>query len=112
MKSWDFNEDGRDDAREFERADGAHVRELSTKMNGMFDLKIISRGPRIVSFTRDAAPVPVIQDAARGVTWIGRPAPAPALPDSARADGVQTIAGRQYLVFRIDGILYAEAVEE
>ena len=112
VKSWDFNEDGRDDAREYETADGTRVRELSTKMNGVFDLKIVSRGGRIVSFTRDAAPVPVVPDAARGVTWIGRPAPAAAGPDAARTDGVQTIAGRPYLVFRLAGILYAEAVEE
>jgi tetratricopeptide (TPR) repeat protein len=112
VKSWDFNEDGRDDSREIEMADGTHVRELATKMDGVFDLKIVSRGPRIISFTRYGVPVPLVQDAPRGVTWIGRPAPVPGTPDAARADGVQSIGGRQYLVFRLDGVLYAEAVEE
>ena len=112
VKSWDFNEDGRDDSREMEMADRTHVRELATKMNGVFDLKIVSRGPRIVSVTHDGVPVPVVQDGPRGVTWIGRPAPVPGTPDAARADGVQSIGGRQYLVFRLDGFLYAEAIEE
>jgi hypothetical protein len=46
------------------------------------------------------------------VTWIGRPAPGTGAPDVTQADGIQSIAGRQYLVFRLAGVLYAEAVEE
>jgi hypothetical protein len=112
VKSWDFNEDGRDDSREYDQPDGTHVRELSTKMDGTFDLKIVSRGPRIVSFTRGGAPVPVVTDDPRGVTWIGQPAPAGGAPDLGLPDGLQTIAGRQYLMFRVAGIVYAEAMQE
>jgi tetratricopeptide (TPR) repeat protein len=112
VKSWDFNEDGRDDSREYDQPDGSHVRELSTKMDGTFDLKIIARGPRIVSFTRRGAPVPVVPDDPRGVTWIGHPAPAAGKPDLTLADGLQTIEGLQYLVFRLAGIVYVEAVQE
>jgi hypothetical protein len=111
-KSWDFNEDGRDDSREYEMTDGTRVRELATKMNGVFDLKITTRGTRIVSLTKGSASIAVAQDPPRGVTWIGTPAPASGTPDPSRADGIQTIAGRQYLVFRLAGVLYAEAVEE
>jgi hypothetical protein len=112
VKSWDFNEDGRDDSREYDQPDGLHVRELSTKMDGTFDLKIVARGPRIVGFTRGGAPVPVVPDDPRGVTWIGQPAPGAGKPDLALPDGLQTMEGRQYLVFRLAGIVYVEAVQE
>jgi hypothetical protein len=108
----DFNGDGRPDSREYDAADGTRVRELSTKMNGIFDLRIVSRGSRIVGFARGGVPVPVVPDAPRGVTWIGRPAPAVGMPDKALPDGLQTIAGKEYLVFRFAGIVYAEAVQE
>jgi tetratricopeptide (TPR) repeat protein len=111
-KSWDFNEDGRDDSREYEMADGTRVREFATKLNGLFDLKIATRGSRILSLVKGGVAMPVAPDPSRGVTWIGRPAAAAGLPDPARGDGIQIIAGRQYLVFRLAGVLYAEAVEE
>jgi hypothetical protein len=112
VKSWDFNGDGRDDSREYAAADGTIVRELATRLNGVFDLKIATRDSRIVSFTRAGSQVPIARDGTREVTWIGRPAPGTGAPDPARADGIQTIGGRQYLVFRLAGVLYAEAVEE
>ncbi len=111
MKAWDFNENGRDDSREYEMPDGTRLRELSTKMNGVFDLRIVSRGNRIVSLTRGGASVPIVPDARRGVTWIGQPA-ASGLPDLSFPDGVQTIAGSRYFVFRTAGVVYAEAVQE
>ncbi|MGA2379232.1 MAG: hypothetical protein ABSG85_07985, partial [Spirochaetia bacterium] len=70
------------------------------------------RGSRIVSFTRGGLQVPVVPDASRGVTWIGRPAPAAGKPDMTLRDGFQIIAGIRYLVFRLAGVAYAEAVEE
>jgi hypothetical protein len=112
QKSWDFNEDGRDDSREYQAADGTSVREFATKLDGRFDLKIATRGARVVSFTRGGVQVPVVPDAPRGVTWIGRPAPGTGVPDATQADGIQTIGARRYLVFRLAGVLYAEAVEE
>jgi tetratricopeptide (TPR) repeat protein len=112
MKAWDFNEDGMDDSREYEVSDGTHVRELSTKMNGIFDLRIVSRGQRIVSLWRGGVQEPVVADVPRGVTWIGRRAPAAAKPDVSLPDGFQTIAGNRYLVFRLSGVVYAEAVQE
>jgi tetratricopeptide (TPR) repeat protein len=112
VKSWDYNKDGKDDARGFDAADGTHVRELSTRMNGIFDLRIVSRGTRIISVTRDGALVAAAPDAARGVTWIGQPAPAGAGPDTTQPDGMQTIAGKQYLVFRLAGVVYVEALQE
>jgi hypothetical protein len=110
MKSWDYNEDGKDDSREYRGANGTLVREISTALNGVFDLRISYEGARIVSVTRAGAPIPVSRDAARGVTWIGLPAVAGAVPDTALPDGAQTLGGREYLVFHHEGIAYAEAV--
>jgi tetratricopeptide (TPR) repeat protein len=112
VKSWDFNEDGKDDSREYMTPDGRHVRELSTKLNGVFDVKIVSQGTRIVSFTRSGGQLSVSLDASRGVTWIGRPAPAGGKPELGIPDGVQIIAGSPYLVFRFADVLYAEAMQE
>ena len=112
VRSWDYNEDGRDDARELALADGSRVRELSTRLNGVFDVRIVTRGGRIVSIVRGGAPVPVVPDAPRGVTWIGAPATGPGKPDPAAGDGIQTISGSPYLVFRLEGTLYAEALQQ
>ncbi|MGA2640427.1 MAG: tetratricopeptide repeat protein [Spirochaetia bacterium] len=112
MKAWDFNEDGKGDIREYDAGDGTLVRELSTKMNGIFDLRIVSRGQRIISFSRGGTYVPIVLDTLRGLRWIGRPAPAGAKPDLTLPDGFQTIAGNRYLVFRHAGVTYAEAVQE
>lgn len=112
VRSWDFNQDGRDDSREYAAADGRHVRELSTKLNGVFDVTIVSRDDRIVSVSRGGAQLPVTPDAARGVTWIGRPASAAGKPDLEKPDGIQVIGGSPYLVFRLSEVVYAEALQE
>ena len=75
-------------------------------MNGVFDLKIASRGPRVVSVTRDGIPVPITQDASRGVTSIGRPAAVPGAPGCGpgrwcavdRRQAVPRVPARRYTV--------------
>jgi tetratricopeptide (TPR) repeat protein len=110
VRSWDFNEDGRDDSREYLLPDGTHLRELSTRLDGVFDVRVVTRGARIVSLTRGGKPLPVTADPARGVTWIGEPAKAPGAPDLAAVDQIQHILGMPYLVFALGGIVYAEAL--
>lgn len=112
IKSWDFNEDGKDDSREYATPDGRHVRELSTKLNGIFDVKIVSQGTRIASFSRSGGQLPVTPDVSRGVTWIGRPASDDGKPDLGMPDGIQVLAGSPYLVFRFADVVYAEAMQE
>ena len=112
VKAWDFNEDGRDDSREYLLPDGSHLRELSTRLDGVFDERVVTRGARIASLTRGGKPVPVVADALRGVTWIGEPAKPPAKPDLAAVDRIQDISGAPYLVFVMGGIVYAEALKE
>jgi tetratricopeptide (TPR) repeat protein len=109
IRSWDYNEDGTPDAREYEGTGGTRVRELSTRLNGTFDVRVIYRDDRIDSVTRAGARLAVLSDPARGVTWIGAAAPADARPDTTAPDGLQTIGGAEYLVFRSGGVLYAEA---
>ena len=112
VRSWDFNQDGRDDSREYTTTDGRHVRELSTKLNGIFDVTIVTQDERIVSVSRSGTQLPVTPDASRGVTWIGRAASTAGKPDLERPDGIQAIAGTSYLVFRFAGVVYAEALQE
>ena len=112
LRAWDLNEDGRDDSREYLLPDGSHLRELSTRLNGVFDERIVTRGARIVSVTRGGKPVAVVPDALRGVTWIGEPARSPGKPDVADTDRIQDISGMSYLVFALGGIVYAEALKE
>jgi hypothetical protein len=109
VSSWDFNEDGVPDSRMSVGPDGSVVRELSSRLNGVFDVRVVYRGGRIVAVTRGNAALKVQSDPARGVTWIGTPAAAGARPDTGAPDGLQEIGGAEYLVFHQAGVLYAEA---
>lgn len=108
IKSWDYNEDGIDDSREYTSGPDTVVREFSTAMNGVFDVKYIWKKSDLVRVTRHGQAVPVTPDAARGVVWIGSPAAASVQVDSGGAEGYRTIGGKQYLVFRQDGVAYVE----
>ena len=111
MKSWDYNEDGTDDSREAPGAGGAVVREFSTARNGVFDLRLTWSSGRITRVTSSGRTVPITPDSERGVTWIGRPPVTGARPDLALRDGFQLIGGREYLIFRYGGVVYAEGVK-
>jgi hypothetical protein len=108
LRLWDFDEDGRDDSRQSTEPDGTVVREFSTRLDGRFDLRVAFRGERIVSVERAGKPLQV--RAASGVVWIGRQGP-PAALDPAAPEGFQRVSGRRYLVFRYEGITYAEELE-
>jgi tetratricopeptide (TPR) repeat protein len=106
-RSWDYNEDGKDDCREHMEG-GSTVREMSTSLNGTYDLRMIFSGGRIVSVTRGGTAVPVTVDPGHGVTWIGPRASQG--PDLSLPDGIQAVDGRSYLLFRYQGVVYAEVV--
>jgi hypothetical protein len=112
VRLWDYNGDGRDDARQTFLADGSVAREFSTSLDGRFDLRVVFAGARIASVQRDGKPLAVQVDPRHGLVWIGRAAVAPsgAFPslDAAPPDGFRLIGGRRYLVFRHEGTLYAE----
>ena len=73
MKLWDYDEDGRIDSREYPGANGTVIREFATSRNGVFDLRIVWSGARIVQVRRGGSALPVSEDRSRGVTWIGQP---------------------------------------
>ncbi len=108
MKSWDYNEDGTADSREYPAGRGTLVREFSTGLNGKFDLSLTWRNDRLVTVRRGGRTVPVTPDPSRSIMWIG-PAAAPGVAITAGApEGYTAIGEREYLVFRHAGITYAE----
>jgi tetratricopeptide (TPR) repeat protein len=111
MKFWDYNADGRDDSREAPGQGGAVVREFSTLRNGVFDLRLTWSSGRITQVTSGGRTVAITPDSERGVTWIGQPPVRGARPDLALRDGFQLVDGREYLIFRYGGVVYAEGVK-
>jgi hypothetical protein len=109
-KVWTYHQFGKVATREYQMPDGTRVQDLSTKMNGIFDIRVVFRGQQIVGLTRAGVQLPIVSDNIRGITWIGVPAHAGS-PDNSRPEGVQTIGGVQYYVFRYAGVQYAEVVQ-
>ncbi len=108
VKSWDYDEDGIDDAREYPRGPDTVVRDFSTAMNGVFDVSFVWKKNELVKVVRRGRPVPVTHDTVRGVVWIGRSAPAPVAFTAGGPEGYRFVAGRLYFVFRREGVTYAE----
>jgi tetratricopeptide (TPR) repeat protein len=108
MKAWDWNEDGTDDSRELPGPGGSVVREFSLSLDGIFDLRMVLQGSSIKGMSLRGAPVAVVPDPTRGVTWIGQPAADGARIDLSQPDGIQIVGGSQYLVFHYGGVVYAE----
>lgn len=102
--SWDYNADGRYDSVEYQTPEGDTVREFSSRLNGVFDLRAVFRAGRIVRFLRDGQALPVSYDERRGVYWIGR-----RLDDSVSLEGLEGIqrrGGRTLFGLRYMGSLY------
>ncbi len=110
MKAWDYNEDGKDDSREYPGPGGIIVRDISTALNGVFDVKVRTQDGRIVGVSKAGVEEKVAVDAGRGVTWIGTPAAAGVSLDTAAPEGVQVLGARSYLLFRSAGVTYAEEI--
>lgn len=107
-KSWDYNEDGIADSREYPAGRATIVREFSTALNGLFDLSLTWRNNRLTNVVRGGRTVPVTPDPSRGIMWIG-PAAAPGVAiDAGAPEGYTAIGEREYLVFRHAGTTYAE----
>ncbi len=110
VRLWDYNEDGKDDSRASEGPGGAEIREFCTSLDGVFDLTVVFRAGRIVEVRRSGRPVPVGAAPERGLTWIGSPAQGAGL-DDATPDGLHSLGGKRYLVFRYAGAIYAEELK-
>ncbi len=108
-KLWDYNTDGRWDSRETSSAGGTLVREFSTAFNGVFNLRVEFRAGRISSVMRNGQSAPIALDDKTGVVWIGTRQNA-GIRASAK-EGIITLGGRRYLVFRYNSTTYVEELE-
>jgi tetratricopeptide (TPR) repeat protein len=108
MKSWDYDEDGRDDSREYPMGAGTVVREFSTALNGVFDISFTWKNGNLVQAMRRGHALSVTTDAGRGVVWIGPEAPASVRFNADEPEGYRSIAGKEYLLFRHEGVTYVE----
>jgi tetratricopeptide (TPR) repeat protein len=110
VKMWDYNEDGLFDCRESRGAGGMLIRELSMKLDGVFDLKIVFKASVIISVVKGGRSVAVTPDPQKGIVWIGAPARAARI-DAKAAEGVQILSGKPYLLFRYAGTVYFQELE-
>jgi len=110
QKSWDFDEDGRDDSREYVAGPGTVVREFSTRLNGVFDVGFTWKNGNLVGAARGGRALNLTTDQARHVVWIGSTPPGSAGVDLSGQEGYRSIAGKEYLVFRHEGVTYVEEV--
>ena len=108
-KSWDYNEDGVDDSRQTPGPEGTEVLEFSTALDGVFDLRLVFLGPKIVRAGISGATVGITEDLTRGVTWIGEPAPASVSVDGIE-DGIHVLDDTRFLSFSYGGIRYLEEI--
>jgi len=110
VKLWDYNEDGTWDARELPGANATVIREFSTALNGVFDLRVTFKAGKIVGAQAKGHTLSVTPGADRATLWIG--AVVPSVRVSADTpDGVMTAGGRNFLVFRFSGVTYIEAIQ-
>ncbi|HET6486577.1 MAG TPA: hypothetical protein VFH83_09175 [Spirochaetia bacterium] len=108
-KSWDYNEDGMDDSRETPGPEGTDVLEFSTALNGVFDVRLVFLGPKLVRASISGATIGITEDPARGVTWIGPPAPA-SVSVEGLDDGIHVLSDTRFLSFSYGGIHYMEEI--
>jgi tetratricopeptide (TPR) repeat protein len=108
MKTWYYDETGREESIEYPVGPSTVVQEFSSRLNGVSDITFIWRNGALVQVTRRGQAVSVTHDVGRGLVWIGLAAPSGAPVDASGPDGYRTIAGRNYLIFHHDGVAYAE----
>jgi hypothetical protein len=110
VRLWDYNGDGRSDARQARQADGTVLREFSTGLDGRFDLQVVFSADRILGVVKGGRTLAVRADAVRGIVWIGAVGPAASI-GPATPEGFHRAGSRRYLVFRHAGTTYAEELE-
>ncbi len=108
-RTWDYDQDGKADARTSVLGDGGELREFSRRFDGRLDTALVVRAGRVVRVLRGGADVPLTPDSGGRVLWVGRkpfdfgavvPKPGP---------GVR--GGVRYRVVRFGDQILAEAVD-
>lgn len=108
-RTWDYDGDGRVDARATALGDGGELREFSRRFDGRLDTAVLVRGGRVLRVLRGGGELPLIPDAGGRVLWVGsKPfdfgASVPS-PGSGRRGAVR------YRVVRFGDQVLAETVE-
>jgi hypothetical protein len=70
-KEWDYDGDGSVDAIQYQQADGSTVQEFSSRLDGRLDERIVVKGGKIVSLSRNSVPLALLRDSNPSLTWIG-----------------------------------------
>lgn len=71
-RTWDYDGDGRVDARATALGDGGELREFSRRFDGRLDTAVLVRGGRVQRVLRAGVELPLIPDAGGTVLWVGR----------------------------------------
>ncbi len=70
-RTWDYDGDGRVDARATALGDGGELREFSRRFDGRLDTAVLVRGGRVLRVLRGGGELPLIPDAGGRVLWVG-----------------------------------------
>jgi len=70
-RTWDYDGDGRVDARAAALVDGGELREFSRRFDGRLDTAVLVRGGRILRVLRGGVEIPLVQDSGGRVLWVG-----------------------------------------
>ncbi len=70
-RTWDYDGDGRVDARATALGDGGELREFSRRFDGRLDTAVLVRGGRILRVIRGGVEIPLVQDSGGRVLWVG-----------------------------------------
>ncbi|MBN1697505.1 MAG: hypothetical protein JW881_08335 [Spirochaetales bacterium] len=107
---WDYNSDGRIDAKEVRKEKGKTEYLFSTRYNGKFDLDVVFVGDKLVRMERNGRRLSVQPGRTKGVYWIGKKGREfeVELRESA---GIYHNNGKIYFIFRYNDNIYIEVVE-
>lgn len=71
-RTWDYDGDGRPDARATTLGDGGELREFSRRFDGRLDTAVLVRGGRVQRVLRGGVELPLVPDAGGLVLWVGK----------------------------------------
>jgi tetratricopeptide (TPR) repeat protein len=107
---WDYNSDGRIDAKELKKEKKKTVYLFSTKYNGIFDLRVVFEDDKLISMERGKQKLMVQPGTTRGVYWIGKKGRDFKINLSTPA-GIYYNKGKMYFIFKFKDNVYIEVIE-
>jgi hypothetical protein len=107
---WDYNSDGRIDAKEIKPAKKKTVYYFSTKYDGVFDLSVVFEGDKLKSMERGNKKLMVQPGTKRGIYWIGKKGSDFNI-DMSEPAGMYHHKGKMYFIFKFKKNLYIEVIQ-